>query len=105
MIVFNLEKLEDFMYSLPRNITKEVFFYIDEESTHPEFHQSEETRLILHFLGKINEQLTGLYQTRLTFPKSLKKDKIYTEMKKVFEEQGDIKLISGKISEIYYSIS
>ena len=105
MIVFNLKNLEDFIHFLQRKIT-DVYFYIDEDSKYPEFPGRDEIKLTLHFIGKINDSaLTGLYQTQLFFSKSLSEETIFQKMKDVFEQAGDIKLISGRISEIYYSIS
>ena len=105
MIVFNLKNLEDFIHFLQRKIT-DVYFYIDEDSSYPEFPGKDEIKLILHFLGKINDSaLNGLYQTQLYFSKSLSQETIFQKMKEVFEQAGEIKLISGRISEIYYSIS
>jgi hypothetical protein len=105
MIVFNLKNLEDFIHFLQRKIT-DVYFYIDEDSHYPEFPGKDEIKLTLHFLGKINDSaLNGLYQTQLFFSKSLSEETIFLKMQDVFKQTGDIKLISGRISEIYYSIS
>lgn len=105
MIVFNLKNLEDFIHFLQRKIT-DVYFYIDEDSKYPEFPRRDEIKLTLHFIGKINDSaLTGLYQTQLFFSKSLSEETIFQKMSLVFDQAGDIKLISGRISEIYYSIS
>jgi len=105
MIVFNLKKLEDFMLFLPKKITDEVYFFIDEDTKHSEFPSRDELKIVLHFLGKVTENTMGLYQTCLTLPRSLTEEKIFLEMSKVFEEKSEIKLIPGRITELVYSVS
>ncbi|MHA1727381.1 MAG: hypothetical protein ACTSWY_01455 [Promethearchaeota archaeon] len=107
MIVFDIKKLEDFMLLLSKRVNDEIYFAVQEEVQQQTDFQSNEIKVILHFLGKIDSSRIGLYQTSIKFPKSIEEDKIYTEMKKVFEAQSEIKikLISGRISELIISIS
>ncbi|MBD3353818.1 MAG: hypothetical protein GF364_20215 [Candidatus Lokiarchaeota archaeon] len=104
MIVFDIEDLENFMLFLPKRVGDEIFFHVDQEKKNS-VEIREEVRVVLHFLGNLDESKIALYQTRLTFKKGASKETIYTEMKKVFEEQGKMKLINGRISEMFISIS
>lgn len=104
MIVFNIDKLDDFIGFLPRRLNDEVYYAIQNDIEHYDYPPQEDINVTLHFLGKVNEQHIALYQTNLKFSKKETKEKIYSEMKKVFET-ANIALISGSIMELYLSSS
>ncbi|MHA1339709.1 MAG: hypothetical protein ACTSRZ_06145 [Promethearchaeota archaeon] len=103
MIIFEIEELEDFMKLLQKRINDEIFFYIKDEKDTQEFPAGSEYEVILHFLGKIDDSRIGLFQTKLTFSRMDPKDKVFSEIKRVFEQNTAIKLVRGRISEGYIS--
>ncbi len=103
MIIFTIEKIEDFLYFLERRVSDEIFFHVEEDSSGSEFPGKAEIEVVLHFIGKKND-VVGLYQTKLRFSKSLNEDKIFEEMRGVFD-QTEIKFIRGHITELFISSS
>lgn len=105
MIVIDLDNMDDFLFFLTKRLTNEIFFYVEKDCLEIDVPGKDEIRIVLHYLGKIDESRTALYQTKLKFKKGETKDHIYSEMKKVFEGFGNMKLISGRISELYISVA
>ncbi len=96
MIIIKVEKVEDFVSFLDRRLGNEILY---------EFVESGDpmgTTVILYYLAKI-EPLNVIYQVDLFFPKVHEKNEI---KKKLDEFQfGQIRLIPGKLREIFMSIS
>jgi len=101
MIVFDIDELEDFMKLLSKRVTNEIFFYTRDDENKHEVQMSGEYEIVLHFLGKIDETRIGLFQTKLKFSKNDAKEKVYNEIKNVFMQNTEIKLIKGRITEGY----
>lgn len=96
MIIIKVEKVEDFVSFLNRRIGDEIFYeFIDSEA-------SLGTRVVLYYLARI-DTLNVMYQVEIFFPKI--KDKAAIQKKLDEFHFGDIKLIPGKLREIYMSIS
>jgi len=104
MIVYTIDKLEDFMAFLPKRLNDEVYFYIDRGVSSPEATKASDITVILHFLAKATDYILCLYQCCLKFDEKIPRETIYEEMKNVFT-QTNIKLTRGRISEVNYSIS
>ena len=96
MIIIRVEKLEDFVSFLNRRLTDEIIYeFLDTGA-------NLDTMVILYFLAKI-DTLNVIYQVELNFPKVRDKNAIKKKLDAF--EFGDIKLIPGKLREIYMSIS
>ncbi|MFX1293658.1 MAG: hypothetical protein ACFFD2_02190 [Promethearchaeota archaeon] len=96
MIIIKIEKLEDFVSFLNRRLGDEIFY---------EFVSSDanlNTKVLLYYLAKI-DTLNVIYQVELKFPMIRNKDIIKKKLDEF--EFGAIKLIPGKLREIYMSIS
>lgn len=93
------------MLYLPRCIHKEIFFHVEPNHTTPDSDVVNTVKVVLHFLGKIDESRVGLYQTKLSFKKGESEKRIYQEMKAVFEGKGQMRMVQGRISELYISLS
>lgn len=104
MIVFTIDELEDFITLVPRAITEEIYFKIKRDHGDMDNPGKDKISVILHFVGAIGESSIGLYQTEMFFPRSYSDEIIYSEMSKIFEPTK-FKLIKGKITEIFYSVS
>ena len=96
MIIIKVEKIDDFVSFLNRRLGDEIFYEFLETGGNLD------TTAILYFLAKI-DTLNVIYQVELTFPKV--RDKAAIKKKLDEFEFGDIKLIPGKLREIYMSIS
>jgi hypothetical protein len=96
MIIIKVEKVEDFVSFLDRRLGNEILY---------EFVDSGDpmgTTVILYYLAKI-DPLNVIYQVDLFFPKIRDKNEI---KKKLDEFQfGQIRLVPGKLREIFMSIS
>lgn len=96
MIIIKVEKVEDFVSFLDRRLGNEILY---------EFVDSGDpmgTTVVLYYLAKI-DPLNVIYQVDLFFPKIREKDQI---AKKLGEFQfGQIRLVPGKLREIFMSIS
>ena len=98
MIVIDIKKLEDFLTLLPKRLGNEIYFHLEQ--------RMDKNEVVLHFLSKVEDtEILCLYQTTIKFSSKIKKEKIYTEMDDVFKEFSEIKLIQGRISELFFSLS
>jgi len=104
MIVFTIQQLDDFISLIPKAVTEEIYFTVERDKGDLDNPGKGDINVILHFIGVIGEHGIGLYQTSLNFPRSLSNESIYEEMKKAFI-QTEIKLIRGKITEMFFSVS
>ncbi|HUX98593.1 MAG TPA: hypothetical protein VMV49_03510 [Candidatus Deferrimicrobium sp.] len=96
MIIIRVEKVEDFVSFLNRRLGNEIFYEFNESSAEIG------TNVILYYLAKI-DVINVVYQVELFFPKVRDKELIKKKLDEF--EFGDIRLIPGKIREIYMSIS
>ena len=107
MLVFNFERLDDFLPALKYRIQNEVYSeYIEPETSLGA--SSRNHKLILQFLGnpyKENTNLIALYQIKIQIKKKDEREKIIEKLKAAFEKTGAVKLIQGSITEIFQSIS
>lgn len=105
MIVLFIDNIQDFASFLEKRITDEVF-YEYKESTSSDISIIGKIEIILHFLSKVEDFLV-LYETRLLLSDvnaSKIEDQVFSKLKEVFEK-FEIKLIKGKIREIFLSYS
>jgi len=105
IFVDNIENFVDFLET--KRIMDEIFYEFKEVKRQTDLSSEVEIEIILHFLSKIEESYLTLYETKLTISKSSNSDsneKVIVELKKLFETQG-IKLVKGKIREIFLSYS
>lgn len=96
MIIIKVENIEDFVSFLNRRLGDEIFFEFIDIGTNLNI------KVVLYYLAKI-DTLNVIYQMELNFPKV--RDKAAIKKKLDEFEFGDIKLIPGKLREIYMSIS
>ena len=108
MIVIFVDNIENFVDFLEtKRIMDEIFYEFKEVKRQTDLSSEVEIEIILHFLSKIEDSYLTLYETKLTISKSSNSDsdeKVIIELKKLFETQG-IKLVKGKIREIFLSYS
>jgi hypothetical protein len=102
--------LEDFIKFLEKRITDYIFFEIKEVSQENDLNSQKNTEITMHFLGSLPESYgLVLYETKLKFSSKdigNSEDLIIKEMQKVLDITNlNIKLIKGKIREIYISYS
>ncbi|MHA1805562.1 MAG: hypothetical protein ACTSU4_13675 [Promethearchaeota archaeon] len=105
MIVIFVDMLEDFLRFLEQRIMDEVF-YEYKERTSSDLSINNKIEIVLHFLSKL-ENFLVLYETKLTLENFTPSDidqQIIRKLKEVFKKH-EIKLIKGKIREIFLSYS
>jgi len=91
-----VEKLDDFVSFLNRRLSDEILYeFLDRGANLG-------STVILYFLAKI-DTLNVIYQVELNFPKV--RDKAMIKKKLDEFEFGEIRLVPGKLREIYMSIS
>lgn len=95
MIIITVENLQDFFYFLKNRISDEIFYYFYLKII------ENEKRVFLNFLGKLDAVII-LYQIILKLP-FFSEEKIKEELDKI--NLGNIKIIQGKITEMFISIS
>ncbi|MEJ2293421.1 MAG: hypothetical protein P8Y23_01470 [Candidatus Lokiarchaeota archaeon] len=85
----------------------EVFYELKERKNPAEVKNENQYEIIFHFLGKV-DQNTVLYETKQLISKA-DKDSIdiiaNNLLKSTFQEETPIKLVKGKIREIFLSYS
>jgi hypothetical protein len=106
MIVFNFDRLDDFLARLPQRAVNDVFTeYVEPKLTGEVPTQSH--KLILQFLGKPDPQspqLIILHQCAIKIGSKKERDDVIENLKKAFDA-GGIRLVQGCINEIFMSIS
>lgn len=97
------------MTFLEKRITDNIFFEIKKESQQDDLNSIKNIEIILHFLGKIPENSLVLYETKIKFSAQdigKSERRIIEELQKHFDTaELNIKLVKGKIREIYISYS
>ncbi len=97
------------MAFLEERITDNIFFEIKKESQQDDLDSIKNIEIILHFLGKILENSLVLYETKFKFSAQdmgKSESRIIEELQKLLDTANlNIKLIKGKIREIYISYS
>ena len=105
MIVFSYEILDDFLAALSRRISDEIFSQYIEPNISTEIAATRH-KIILQFLGKpdiSNPNLLVLHQIAIKIGTKKEKDEVMGNLKKAFQEAGNISLIQGEINEIMMS--
>jgi hypothetical protein len=106
MLVFNYENLDHFLNALGQRINNQIFFHFRDPGQNSEMDMSSETNeVILQFLGRPDNVLTALYQTKMKIAKKEDRSVILTQLESAFKSAGDIILIQGKIYEIVMSLA
>ncbi len=96
MIIIKVEKVEDFVSFLDRRLGDEIFYeFLDTGG-------NLDTIVVLYYLARI-DTLNVIYQVELKFPKVRDREAIKKKLDEF--EFGNIRLIPGKLREIYMSIS
>ena len=104
MIIFNYEKLDNFLTNLIRRVGNEVFAHFIEGNSNQDEPIKNPT-LILQYLGRVDPSLLALHQCVLKFQKKEEKDAIIQTLLVAFEKAGGIQLVSGKIQEMIMSLA
>lgn len=108
MIVIFIDKIEDFLFFLEKRIMNEVFYEIKDVKNQSDLSSELNKEVVFHFLAKAGDTLI-LYETKQIF--SLVNDKeisneLISSMQKIFSQTDpSLKLINGKIREIFLSYS
>ncbi|MHA1376843.1 MAG: hypothetical protein ACTSRG_00550 [Candidatus Helarchaeota archaeon] len=99
MIIIHLDDLNDFASFLEKRISNEIFFeFIKPE---PELNG---LKVQLQYLGVMNNT-NILFTTHLDFPKIKDKEAVKNKLKEIKISELDLRLVHGKIRELYISIS
>ncbi len=108
MIVLFIDNIEDFIFFLEKRIMNEIFFESKQIDNKNDLTAEIEIEIILHFLSKVAESIV-LYETKIDmskFDNSFDEEKVIGEIQKIFKKvDPSIRLIKGKIREIYLSYS
>jgi len=96
MIIIKVEKVEDFVSFLDRRLGDEIFYEFLDTG------ENLDTIVVLYYLARI-DTLNVIYQVELKFPKVRDREAIKKKLDEF--EFGNIRLIPGKLREIYMSIS
>jgi len=109
MIVIYLDQLQDFVSFFENRISDNIFYEIKEIPKENDLESAKRIQITLHFLGKMSDEYLVLYETNIEF-QTLDMNKaeaiIIEEMQKILDTTDlNIKLIKGKIREIYISYS
>ncbi len=95
MIVIFCDNIDDFIAFLEKRIMNEIFYEIKER----------EREIVLHFLAKVSDTLI-LYETKQTISKSTGNKEVINSLGTIFTQvDSSLKLIRGKIREIFLSYS
>lgn len=86
----------------------EIFYEFKEEKEEAHLSSEKRIEIILHFLSKVDEYIV-LYETTLTINKpstsNIDEEVIKAIQKVIAEVNSDIRLVKGKIREIFLSYS
>jgi len=95
LIVIFCDNIDDFIAFLEKRIMNEIFYEMRER----------EQEIVLHFLAKVSDTLI-LYETKQNITKSTNNEEIITSLENIFTQvDPSLKLITGKIREIFLSYS
>lgn len=108
MIVIFIDNIENFISFLDKRIMNEVFYEFKEIKNETDLSIHVKIEIILHFLAKAGDTLI-LYETKQTIPKPVNSDNdtnVVNTLQKIFDQvDASLKLIKGKIREIFLSYS
>jgi hypothetical protein len=108
LIVIFIDKIEDFLSFLEKRIMDEIFYEIKEIKNQSDVTTEKNKEVIFHFLAKAGETLI-LYETKQIYSVSEDKaipDGIIGSIEKIISQVNpSLKLINGKIREIFLSYS
>ena len=108
MIVIFIDNIENFLSFLDKRIMNEVFYEFKEIKNETDLSTHIKIEIILHFLAKAGDILI-LYETKQTIPKPVNSDNdtnVVNTLQKIFVQvDNSLKLIKGKIREIFLSYS
>lgn len=110
MIVIFVDNIEDFISFLNKKVMNEVFYEIKHSKSNDDLSSEVKIELILHFLSKVEEFMV-LFETKVDItkskhPTSNESQEIIIELQKIFNQvDSSIRLVKGKIREIYLSFS
>jgi len=108
LIVIFCDNIDDFIYFLEKRIMNEIFFEFKEIKDQANLSSEGYGEMVLHFLAKVSGTLI-LYETKqnITKSQSSMNDKdIIQKLQNIFlGVDSELKLIKGKIREIFLSYS
>jgi hypothetical protein len=109
MIVIFIDNIEDFLIKLQERVMDDIFYEFRETKKKEDISSNTEIKIILHFLAKIENSLI-LYETNLHFGRPSTTNLNQEVINKIQDilnkaENSKIKLIKGKIREIFLSYS
>ena len=110
MIVIFVDNIEDFVSFLNKRVMNEVFYETKHSKPNNDLSSDVKTELILHYLSKVEEFLI-LFETKIDIShsrdmKTGEGQNIIDELQKIITQvDSSIRLVKGKIREIYLSFS
>ncbi len=107
MIVFNYERIEEFLVNLDKRIGNKIFTNYVEPGPNSDLAPNKH-KLVVQFLGYPavdNNSFQVLHQCRLFINSKKERDEVINQIKKSLEKVEGIHIVQGHISEIFISIS
>lgn len=108
MIVIFIDNLENFIEFLKNRIMNEIFYEFKKNISQSDLNSEVKVEIILHFLAKIEGSLM-LYETKLILNKQISSnidEEVLNSLRTIFNQvDSSIKLVKGKIREIFLSYS
>ncbi|NHJ24032.1 MAG: hypothetical protein EAX89_05625 [Candidatus Lokiarchaeota archaeon] len=108
MIVIFIDQIENFLSFLAKRIMDEIFYEIKDVKNQSDLSLDIKKEVILHFLAKAGDTLI-LYETKQTISKANNEDinkEVIESIQAIFSQvDPSLKLINGKIREIFLSYS
>ncbi len=108
MIVIFIDNIENFLSFLDKRIMNQVFYEFKEIKEESDLSKEIKIEIILHYLAKIGDTLI-LYETRQKVSKAVNydddSDVIITLQNIFIKADTSLKLVKGKIREIFLSYS
>ena len=107
MIVFNYERLEEFLMNLDKRIGNKIFTKYVEPGPSSDLAPNKH-KFVVQFLGYPsvdNNSFQVLHQCRLFINSKKERDEVIEKMKKSLDKIEHVRIVEGHISEIFISIS
>ena len=100
MIVIFIEELEEFVNLLSERVMDKIFYEFNGKTEEQNIHEKSSNQITLQFLSKVENSLV-LYETKFDA-----ESKEISRIQEVLDKaEIDLKLIKGKIREIFLSYS
>ena len=105
MIVIFIDNIENFLPFLENRLMDEIFYEIKDAKIETELGTEVNRDIILHFLAKAGDTLV-LYETKQSISDEENSEKVMDSLQNIITQaNSSLKLIKGKIREIFLSYS